>query len=77
MVPDSPGGNLPKILLLVAAEPYDTCGFKLESREVDRRDGRFWTWFDSDEKVFWCQILFKTEREERYSGVPGAPGFQG
>lgn len=57
--------------LLVAAEPYETCGFKLQAREVDRREGRFWTWFDEDSKEFWVQVLFKTEREERYSGVPG------
>lgn len=57
--------------LLVAAEPYETCGFKLQAREVDRREGRFWTWFDADSKEFWVQLLFKTEREERYSGVPG------
>ena len=57
--------------LLVAAEPYETCGFKLQAREVDRREGRFWTWFDEDSKEFWAQVLFKTEREERYSGVPG------
>jgi splicing factor 3A subunit 2 len=57
--------------LLIAAEPYETCGFKLQAKEVDRRDGRFWTWFDEDSKEFWVQIQFKTEREERYAGVPG------
>jgi len=57
--------------LLVAAEPYETCGFKLQAREVDRREGRFWTWFDEDSKEFWVQVLFKTERDERYSNVPG------
>jgi splicing factor 3A subunit 2 len=57
--------------LLVAAEPYETCAFKLQAREIDRRDGNFWTWFDEDSKEFWIQVLFKTEREERYSGVPG------
>ena len=57
--------------LLVAAEPYETCGFKLQAREVDRREGRFWSWFDEDSREFWIQVLFKTEREERYSGVPG------
>ncbi|KAI9735212.1 MAG: hypothetical protein M1834_001802 [Cirrosporium novae-zelandiae] len=56
---------------LVAAEPYETCGFKLQAKEVDRREDRFWTWFDQDSKEFWVQIMFKTEREERYSGVPG------
>ena len=57
--------------LCVAAEPYETCGFKLQAREVDRREGRYWTWWDGDAKEFWCQILFKTERDERYSNVPG------
>ncbi|RMZ88093.1 hypothetical protein DV736_g4679, partial [Chaetothyriales sp. CBS 134916] len=53
--------------LLVAAEPYETCGFKLQAREVDRREGRYWTWWDADAKEFWCQVMFKTERDERYS----------
>jgi splicing factor 3A subunit 2 len=57
--------------LLVAAEPYETCGFKLQAREVDKREGRYWTWFDEDSKEFWVQISFKTERDERYSNVPG------
>ena len=57
--------------LLVAAEPYETCGFKLQAREVDRREDKYWTWFDQDSKEFFIQVTFKTEREERYSGVPG------
>ena len=57
--------------LLVAAEPYETCAFKLQNREVDRSEERFWSWFDEDSREFWTQVQFKTEREERYSGVPG------
>ena len=57
--------------LLVAAEPYQTCGFKLQAREIDRREGKYWTWFDEDSKEFFIQVMFKTEREERYTGVPG------
>ncbi|KAH0288334.1 putative splicing factor 3a subunit 2 [Aureobasidium namibiae CBS 147.97] len=57
--------------LLVAAEPYETCAFKLQAREIDRSEGKYWTWFDEDNKEFWVQVTFKTEREERYSGVPG------
>ena len=57
--------------LLIAAEPYETVGFKLQQREIDKSDGKYWTWFDEDQKEFWCQITFKTEREERYAGVPG------
>ena len=57
--------------LLIAAEPYETCGFKLQSREVDRRDERLWEWWDEDKKEFWCQVLFKTERDERIGDAPG------
>ena len=57
--------------LLVAAEPYETCAFKIQAREIDRREGKLWEWFDEDSNEFWVQMLFKTEREERYSGVPG------
>jgi splicing factor 3A subunit 2 len=60
---------------IVAGEPYETVAVKLQAREVDRREGKFWTWFDEDNKEFWCQLLFKTERDERFSAVPGlAPG---
>lgn len=60
---------------IVAGEPYETVAVKLQAREVDRREGKFWTWFDDDNKEFWCQLLFKTERDERFSAVPGlAPG---
>ncbi|KAI9890726.1 MAG: hypothetical protein M1814_003656 [Vezdaea aestivalis] len=64
--------------MLVAAEPYETCGFKLQSKEIDRAEDRYWQWFDEDSKEYWIQVLFKTERDERYSGVPGlAPsGFR-
>jgi splicing factor 3A subunit 2 len=57
--------------LLVAAEPYETCGFKIQNRELDKAEDRYWWWFDQDTKEFWIQITFKTEREEKYSGVPG------
>ncbi|KAJ5899056.1 splicing factor 3a subunit 2 [Penicillium taxi] len=57
--------------LIVAADPYQTCGFKIEAKEIDRHEDRYWTWFDEDSKEFWIQVTFKTEREERFSGVPG------
>jgi splicing factor 3A subunit 2 len=63
--------------MLIAAEPYETCAFKLQAREVDRRDGKYWDWFDADSKDFWVQVTFKTEREERYSGVPGLAPSKG
>jgi splicing factor 3A subunit 2 len=68
-VDDPPDKNFQ--YMLVAAEPYETCGFKLQAKEIDRTGERFWTWWDADLKEFWVQVMFKTEREERYSGVPG------
>lgn len=56
---------------VVAAEPYETIAIKLQAREIDRSESKFWTWFDEDSKEFWCQFLFKTERDERFSAVPG------
>ena len=47
--------------LLVAAEPYETCGFKLEAKEVDRSSGKFWTYFDKDTKEFFVQLLYKRD----------------
>ncbi|KAF2018685.1 putative splicing factor 3a subunit 2 [Aaosphaeria arxii CBS 175.79] len=60
---------------IVAGEPYETVAVKLQAREIDRREGKLWSWFDEDNKEYWVQLLFKTERDERYSAVPGlAPG---
>jgi len=57
--------------LVIAGEPYETVAVKLQAREIDRREGKLWTWFDEDSKEFWVQLLFKTERDERFSAVPG------
>ncbi|GAB7338978.1 hypothetical protein MBLNU457_5647t1 [Dothideomycetes sp. NU457] len=57
--------------LLVAAEPYETCAFKIQAREIDKDPQKYWSWFDEDSKDYWVQVTFKTERDERYSNVPG------
>lgn len=57
--------------LLVAAEPYETVAFKLQAKEVERSGERYWEYWDEDRREFWVQLFFKTEREERYAGVPG------
>src|ERR1700738_302290 len=33
--------------LIIAAEPYESVAFKIQSREVDRREGKLWTHWDS------------------------------
>ncbi|SPO32090.1 related to PRP11 - pre-mRNA splicing factor [Ustilago trichophora] len=61
--------------LLIAAEPYETIAFKLQSREIDRRDTGLvtssapgskprpepstWSHYDPDGKTFSIQVMFK------------------
>ncbi|KAI8615148.1 splicing factor 3A subunit 2 [Chytriomyces sp. MP71] len=47
--------------LLIAAEPYETVAFKVQSKEIDRADGRFWTYWDVDARQFSLQFYFKGE----------------
>ncbi|KAJ1551185.1 Splicing factor 3A subunit 2 [Nowakowskiella sp. JEL0078] len=56
--------------LLFAAEPYETISFKVQSREIDRHEGRFWTHWDSDSKQFSLQFFF---RNSPFGGIQ-APG---
>lgn len=60
--------------LLVAAEPYETCGFKIPARELDKRDDKQFEFWDPDSKEYWVQIMFMTEREERFNAAPGLGG---
>jgi splicing factor 3A subunit 2 len=57
--------------LLVAAEPYETCGFKIPARELDKREDRQFSFWDPDTKEYWIQVMFMTEREERFNTAPG------
>ncbi|KAI9471182.1 CWF complex protein sap62 [Coemansia sp. RSA 989] len=45
--------------LLFAAEPYETIAFKIQSREVDMRPGKFWTHWDQDMRKFTLQLFFR------------------
>ncbi|KJZ76641.1 hypothetical protein HIM_03977 [Hirsutella minnesotensis 3608] len=60
--------------LVVAAEPYETVGFKIPARELDKRDDRQFSFWDPDGKEFWIQVMFMTEREERFNAAPGLMG---
>ena len=60
--------------LLVAAEPYETVAFKIPARELDKRDDKQFDFWDPDSKEFWIQIMFMTEREERFNAAPGLTG---
>ncbi|ESN98090.1 hypothetical protein HELRODRAFT_113995 [Helobdella robusta] len=47
--------------LLFAAEPYETIGFKVPSREVDKESSKFWTSWNKETKQFFLQFAFKLE----------------
>ena len=57
--------------LLVAAEPYETVGFKIPARELDKSEDKQFAFWDEDAKEYWIQVLFMTEREERLISAPG------
>ena len=60
--------------LCVAAEPFETVAFKIPARELDRREGRQFEFWDKDGREFWVQIMFMTERQERFNAAPGLDG---
>jgi len=60
--------------LCVAAEPYETVAFKIPARELDRREERQFDYWDSDGREYWVQVMFMTERQERFNAAPGLDG---
>ena len=44
--------------LLVAAEPYETIGFKIPADEIDKSPGKFYTNWDPAKQVFTVQLCF-------------------
>ncbi|VDN11027.1 unnamed protein product [Dibothriocephalus latus] len=44
--------------LLFAAEPYETIGFKVPSREVDKDPKKLWTFWNPTSKQFFLQVGF-------------------
>lgn len=65
--------------LVVAAEPYESCGFKIDAKELDQRPGRLWTYFDKDTKAYYLQLFFKNDSQynklkKATSSLPPIPG---
>ncbi|GAA5882174.1 hypothetical protein JCM16303_002263 [Sporobolomyces ruberrimus] len=48
--------------LLIAAEPYQTVSFKIQSREVDSTEGINWEHWDPDTKTLSLQFLFAQQK---------------
>lgn len=53
--------------VLFAAEPYETIAFKVPSREVEKCEGKFWTYWNKEAKQFFLQFAFKAEAFGRIS----------
>ena len=44
--------------LLVAAEPYETLGFKIQALEIDTTEDRFWSHWDEELKQYTLQFFY-------------------
>lgn len=69
--------------LLFAAEPYETIGFKVPSREIEKQEGKFWIHWNKDTKQFFLQFAFVNPKMAMRGGPPRGggmfmpgPGFQ-
>ena len=47
--------------LLFAAEPYETIAFKIPSREADKSEDKFWSFWNKETKQYFMQFSFKVE----------------
>ena len=45
--------------LLLAADPYETIAFKIQTREIDRKEGRLLSYWDPESKQYHLQFFFK------------------
>lgn len=46
------------IVAQIAAEPYQTISFKIQSKEIDDGEGRSWEYWDPDSQTYSFQFLF-------------------
>jgi splicing factor 3A subunit 2 len=45
--------------ILFAGDPYEIIAFKIQSMEIDKGNGKFWSYWDPDSKQFHVQFFFK------------------
>lgn len=44
--------------LVVAAEPYTNCAFKIENKPIDQSPGKCWSYYDQDTQKYYVQFFF-------------------
>lgn len=59
--------------LLVAAEPYETIGFKIPAEGIDKTPGKFYSNWDKAGKVFTLQFSFALKKEAEASAAAAGP----
>jgi len=45
--------------LVVAAEPYESVAFKFQNLQVDNREGKVWSHWECDTKLYSLQLMFE------------------
>ncbi|KAF9931596.1 hypothetical protein FBU30_009869 [Linnemannia zychae] len=62
--------------LVIAAEPYETISFKVQSRDIDRAEEKLWSHWDVDQKMYTMQFFFKNDQRLLSSSrMENAPGY--
>ncbi|KAF9423021.1 Splicing factor 3A subunit 2 [Podila epigama] len=62
--------------VVIAAEPYETISFKVQSKEIDRSEENLWSHWDVDQKLFTLQFFFKNDKRLLSSSkMENAPGY--
>ncbi|KAL9545912.1 hypothetical protein MBANPS3_006911 [Mucor bainieri] len=55
--------------VVIAAEPYESIAFKIQSHKIDETPGKFWTHWDQDAKQFSLQFFYKNEKNGMFEGM--------
>lgn len=58
--------------VVIAAEPYESIAFKIQSHKIDETPGKFWTHWDQDAKQFSLQFFYKNEKNGMFEGMSAA-----
>ena len=57
--------------LLFAAEPYETIAFKIPSREADKTEDKFWSYWNRETRQYFMQFAFRADNQGSQMGGPG------
>jgi splicing factor 3A subunit 2 len=57
--------------LLFAAEPYETIAFKIPSREADKSEDKFWSYWNRETRQYFMQFAFRADNQGSQMGGNG------